>query len=102
MDPLKTIIIMIQSIIVKNFKCIGEQEFPLSNLTLLTGNNNSGKSVLIQTLLLLRQSHAHLSCHCDEIPSLILSNHVLDLGTYRDVFNHYSDKSEGIQISITE
>lgn len=93
---------MLQSIHIKNFKCIGEQEFPMANLTLLTGNNNSGKSVLIQTLLLLRQSHAYLSCHCDEIPSLILRNHVLDLDTYKDVFNYHSDKSENIQVSIKE
>lgn len=93
---------MLQSIHIKNFKCIGEQKFPLSNLVLLTGNNNSGKSVLIQTLLLLRQSYQYLSYVSDDIPKIMLNDYLLDLGTYRDVFNHYSDKSEGIQISIKE
>lgn len=93
---------MIQSITVKNFKCIGEQEFPISNLTLLTGNNNSGKSVLIQTLLLLRQSYQYLSCVSDNIPKIMLNDYLLDLGIYKDVFNHYSDKSENIKVSIKE
>jgi len=49
-------IVIMQKIIVKNFKCFEEQEFNLKDLTILAGANGSGKSTLIQTILLLRQS----------------------------------------------
>lgn len=47
---------MISAITVHNFKCFHRERFRLGALTLLTGINGSGKSSLIQALLLLRQT----------------------------------------------
>jgi predicted ATPase len=41
---------------VRNFKAFRDQEFDLAPLTLLAGLNGSGKSSLLQALLILRQS----------------------------------------------
>jgi len=42
---------------IKRFKTFMETDFPLSNLNVFSGLNGMGKSSLIQTLLLLRQSY---------------------------------------------
>ena len=47
---------MIEYIILKNFKCFDELQVRLAPLTLVTGMNGVGKSTLIQSLLVIRQS----------------------------------------------
>jgi len=47
---------MINRIRVENFKCFREQIFSLKGLTVLAGLNGTGKSSVIQSLLLLRQA----------------------------------------------
>ena len=47
---------MIREIHVRNFKAFKDQRFRLAPLTLLAGLNGSGKSSLLQTILILRQS----------------------------------------------
>lgn len=42
-----------QNLQIRGFKCFLNSEFELNNLTLLTGANASGKSSVIQALLLL-------------------------------------------------
>ncbi|MDX2285651.1 MAG: DUF3696 domain-containing protein [Bacteroidia bacterium] len=51
---------MITRLYIKNFKSLRAADLALTYLNLLTGLNGSGKSSLIQTLLLLRQSKAGL------------------------------------------
>lgn len=46
---------MLTQINISGFKCFDSVELSLKNLTLLTGVNSSGKSSIIQALLLLRQ-----------------------------------------------
>lgn len=46
----------IENVKVKNFKSLRDIDLDLSNLTLLTGVNSSGKSSFIQALLLLKQN----------------------------------------------
>ncbi len=46
---------MIEKLAVQNFKCIDSVETEFSGLNLLTGPNSTGKSTLIQALLLLAQ-----------------------------------------------
>jgi predicted ATPase len=48
---------MISSLTIKNIKCFEDQTFQFSPLTVLCGANSAGKSTVIQTLLLLRQSY---------------------------------------------
>jgi predicted ATPase len=45
-----------KKLLIKNFKCFEEQEIELGNLTLLAGANGSGKSTVIQVMLLFLQS----------------------------------------------
>lgn len=47
---------MINCIQLINFKCFKEKKIPLSMINLLSGMNGMGKSTMIQSLLLLRQS----------------------------------------------
>ena len=47
---------MLNKLIIENFKIHKHLEVELKNLTLLTGLNSSGKSSVIQSLLLLRQN----------------------------------------------
>lgn len=51
---------MITNLYVQNFKSLKEIDLKMRHLTLLTGLNGSGKSSLIQVLLLLRQSKYYL------------------------------------------
>ncbi len=48
---------MIRLLRLQNFKCFEDQSFQLKPLTLLTGLNGTGKSSVLQSLLLLRQSY---------------------------------------------
>lgn len=52
---------MITNLTIKNFKSLKEVDLQLSNLNILTGLNGSGKSSIIQTLLLLRQNVSYLA-----------------------------------------
>lgn len=47
---------MIKKLQLKNFKCFGMLEIDLKNVNVFTGVNGMGKSTVIQSLLLLRQS----------------------------------------------
>ena len=61
---------MITQIEIENFKCFKNiVSFPLGKLTLLTGVNGRGKSTLLQSLLLMKQSIEH-----DENTDKILLN----------------------------
>lgn len=51
---------IINQVDVKNFKSLKDVEIKLSNLTLITGVNSSGKSSFIQALLLLKQNEESL------------------------------------------
>lgn len=48
---------MIEFINIQNFKTLLNASFPLGNLNLFSGLNGMGKSTLVQSLLLLRQSY---------------------------------------------
>ena len=73
---------MIQSLELTNFKCFQQQLVVLKPLTLLAGLNSSGKSTILQALLLLRQSYLE-----NLLPSvgLTLNGKLAELGTAKDV-----------------
>ncbi len=79
---------MLNRLFIKNFKAIKEADFSLGKLNLLAGINGMGKSSMVQTLLLLKQSN-------DSLERGILSlNHpeFASLGKGRDVFYQYSEE----------
>ena len=71
----------IHKVSLKHFKCFKEKEFNLKNLNVFTGINSSGKSTLIQSLLILRQSFDARMIES----GLLLNSTLIDLGTIQDV-----------------
>lgn len=88
---------MINTFHVDGFKCFQKTTFDLGDLTVFTGNNGSGKSSVIQALLLVRiaiEKNALDSTNLNfssqswkNIPIPINSEYELKLGTAVDLFN---------------
>lgn len=72
---------MINEIYLKNFKCFEEIRLPLKNVNIFTGINGMGKSTIIQSLLLLRQSWQKPN----DIEGLKLNGKYLKLGNGQDI-----------------
>ena len=90
---------MITRVAIKNFKAFRDAEIDLTSLNLFTGMNGMGKSTFIQSLLLLRQSDAHLM---PELRGLVLKGGetgILDLGKGKDVYSIHAD-SDHIQFEV--
>lgn len=74
---------MLEFLRIQRFKSLQDASFPLAELNLFTGLNGMGKSSLIQTLLLLRQSHERHVLH----RGLLLKGDLLNLGVGQDVLS---------------
>lgn len=73
---------MINSLSIEGFKSISKKvSLPLSPLTIFAGANNSGKSSIIQTLLLAAQT-LRTQVHSR---SMILNGYIVRLGTFQDI-----------------
>lgn len=85
---------MIETLLLKNFKCFEEQFFEFAPLTVLTGINGMGKSTVLQSLLLLHQSHQ------SRAPGqpLVLNGPDIQMGTGEDVLY---EKAQNNIIEIT-
>lgn len=66
-----------------NFKCWADETIPLGALTLLTGLNGAGKSSLIQSLMVLRQSHQQGLLAQG---ALAINGEIVTIGTGADAF----------------
>jgi predicted ATPase len=82
---------LIESIQLFNFKCFERQEIRFRQLTLFAGLNSSGKSTVIQSLLLLRQSYLE-----GLLPNvgLTLNGKLAQLGTAKDVLFEDAEADE--------
>ncbi len=88
---------MLTTIFLQNFKCFKEKTaFPLGRITLLTGINGRGKSSLIQSLLLFKQS---LAINANQL-HLYLNGEDVRLGTWEDLKNSDAPHSEPIEIGF--
>lgn len=84
---------MLTKIELQNFKCFQEKTvFPLGQLTLLTGLNGRGKSSLLQSLLLMRQSIEY----DERTRKLILNGNCLNLGTFDEIRNTGTSREKPI------
>ncbi len=88
---------MLTEIKLTNFKCFKEEtSFPLSKLTLLTGINGQGKSTLLQSLLLMRQSHS--AEHYAVNKKILLNGNCVSLGTFSELRNTRVSKQSPVYI----
>lgn len=72
---------MIDTLKILGFKCFREVTIPLKNITLLTGTNSSGKSTVIQALLLLANNALKIS-------TSPLNGMWLRMGRFEECRNH--------------
>lgn len=88
---------MFTDLCIKDFKSITMLDpIKLKGLSILCGSNSSGKSSLIQTLLLLCQSFS--GRYQDE--PITLNGYMIRLGSYQDI-KSYFPKQKGITFSFT-
>jgi predicted ATPase len=81
----------------KNFKCFRDSgDIPLRPLTVIFGRNNTGKSSILQSLLLLRQTLESPEYG----PRLDLGGPYYAAGSYADIV-HLHQSSENIEISVS-
>jgi len=86
---------MISTIGIENFKAFGKYtEIQLSNLTLVSGLNSSGKSTIYQSLLLLAQSENKfcVDIYKNRIPTLEINGELISFGTSEDILNNKQKK----------
>lgn len=80
---------------ISGFKCFDDKRLELGKITLLTGSNGSGKSSVLQAILLLRQiveKHNEQKTAEDTIEIELNGYHRLQLGSYDDIINKNSNK----------
>ncbi len=80
---------MLSKIEINNFKCLLNNSISLNKLTLISGINGSGKSSLIQTLLLLRQSYQNNRLFKD---GLVLNGDLINIGAAIDALSDSADE----------
>ena len=90
---------MLRRIGLQNFKCWRELDIELAPITLFFGANSSGKTALLQSLLMLKQTARgfdpaqHINFGGGEAD-------YVDLGSYQDLaFGHAAEASVGINLS---
>lgn len=89
---------MIDEMRLQNFKCFAAERVRFSNLTLLAGANASGKSTVIQAMLLLRQSHLRGNLARGD---LVLAGALANVGTAGDALTQGADLDDVI-FELTE
>lgn len=90
---------MLKKIKLENFKSFGgQQEINLAPLTLLYGPNSSGKSSIIQSLLLIKQSMESRNQHA--APKF--SGDLIDLGSFKAIVHkHDADRDISFEVEYT-
>jgi predicted ATPase len=84
---------------ISNFKAFKEiSAIPLKPITLIYGQNSAGKSSIIQSLLMLKQSLGYQNSHM----SLVSQGDLVDLGDYKNFINsHQSQKNITVELSFS-
>jgi predicted ATPase len=100
------------NIYVDGFKCFKEATFKLKNLTVFAGSNGTGKSSLIQALLLIRlalekngqivSNNSNESALWKNASVPLNSGYELALGTIDDIFNKNDSAIDRIVVKIDD
>lgn len=89
---------MITKISLKNFKCFENLDIGLRNVNVLTGINGMGKSTILQSLLLLKQTGQDLVLN----QRVRLNGDMVQLGVGRDILCESAEDDSSIGIGIWE
>lgn len=88
---------MLKQIQLKNFKCFQElTTIPTGQINLFTGINGRGKSTVLQSLLLMRQSPEHSRT----TQQIIFNGNCVQLGRFQDVRSNSVSRSEAIELGF--
>lgn len=88
---------IIDSIHITNFKCFRKRTaIDLKGINLLTGTNGRGKSTMLQTLLLMRQSTEHNR----NTRQVILNGSCIEIGNFADLKNSKTSTDEPVIFSF--
>jgi len=68
---------------VKNFKSILDAELELAPLTIFTGVNSSGKSVFLDSIVMLAQA-----ARSKDNGTVVVAGNLLDLGDFDRIYNN--------------
>src|SRR5687768_11422842 len=91
---------MLQELRLRNFKCFENTAIPLGSITLLSGLNGMGKSSVIQSLLLLRQSWEQGILQSGQ---LALNGELTQLGTAQDALFSYAEEERiGFELAFRD
>lgn len=89
---------MLRSLRLQNYKCFENQFLDLNSITLLSGLNGTGKSTVIQSLLLLRQSYQQ---NLLQTTGLALNGDLVRIGTARDaLFENAKEDIIGFDLTL--
>lgn len=90
---------MLKEYQITNFKAFaGPATIPIKPITLIFGPNSSGKSAVLQSLLMLKQT---LDESISSTPTLITKGNLVDLGSHREfIHNHDTGKLFSIKAML--
>lgn len=83
---------MINEIKLENFKCFRKADLKLKTLNLFSGLNGMGKSTIIQSLLLTRQSFQQGY----GIEKMCINGDYVSLGTGKDILYEFAGETESL------
>ena len=91
---------MLRSLQLENFKAFGQRTvLPLAPITLLFGQNSSGKSSVLQSLNLLKQTRESRDVEALLLPRT--ENGFADLGSFQELlFDHELNRSLSIRLDV--
>lgn len=88
---------MISELQLQNFKSIHmDSPIALNGFSLLCGSNSSGKSSLIQSILMLAQSFSNRLLD----NNVVLNGHFCRLGSYQDIRNHSATEDDEVSVKF--
>src|SRR5713101_2841676 len=91
---------MLKSWSIENFKpIVNSGELKLAPVTVLAGRNSSGKSSLLQSILMIAQTLSN------QLPerALLPNERIVQLGTFEDILSEFSDsRNLAIQFEISD
>lgn len=88
---------MLEKIAINNFKCFESLDLPLKSLNVFSGLNGMGKSTIIQSLLVLKQSE-----ESNYLPqSICLNGNYVNVGMAQDILYEYAE-NEIIELKFWE